>query len=610
MGLSVSLSNALSGMRVGNESLDILSRNIANAGTPGYHRQGLTVVERMSTSPSAKTGGLERVFNQSLQSYYTRQVSDSGFANVRASMLNRLQAMIGKPGDAGALDTQLGSLRNALSTLATSPDDPASRADMVSKAQAMAQTLNRLTRDVQGLRQEAESQIGINVTSLNQMLQTLEQINGRLRDVAGNGASKAALLDQRDRLVSQVSELIGVRADYRDNGTVALTTASGIGLLDGRAGRFEFVPAGQITAASQYDTDSTKSGVGTLTLISPSGLRLDMAAPGSLQGGQIAGLIELRDKTLVETQRQLDQVAAGLAQAFSSRVTEGTAATSGAAAGYALDLAGIRPGDDFSFTYSQGGVDKSVRVVRVTDLSRLPIDYLDADGTRVIGLEFAAGGAGMASQLADRISGLSFSGSGSTLTILDDGANDTTDVRSLSARTTTTDLRDGGPALSLFVDTNNADFTNSLDGAGQAMGFAGRIAVNASVLADARLLVQHVSGAPLGDSSRADYLLEQLNTMRFSSPVQPGSSQRQLGGTVSDLVSQTMNLQGDMVANALSERDWQAATLDAVDQRMAAEYGVNIDEEMARLMELQTAYAANARVITIVQELLDTLMAI
>ena len=43
---------------------------------------------------------------------------------------------------------------------------------------------------------------------------------------------------------------------------------------------------------------------------------------------------------------------------------------------------------------------------------------------------------------------------------------------------------------------------------------------------------------------------------------------------------------------------------------MAEEYGVDVDEEMARLMELQAAYAANARVITIVQELLDTLMAI
>ena len=48
--------------------------------------------------------------------------------------------------------------------------------------------------------------------------------------------------------MSQVAELVDVRADYRANGTVALMTRSGVGLLDGKAGRFEFEPAGQLTA--------------------------------------------------------------------------------------------------------------------------------------------------------------------------------------------------------------------------------------------------------------------------------------------------------------------------------------------------------------------------
>ena len=154
------------------------------------------------------------------------------------------------------------------------------------------------------------------------------------------------------------------------------------------------------------------------------------------------------------------------------------------------------------------------------------------------------------------------------------------------------------------------DFTNSLDGKGQATGFAGRITVNPLVVADSRTLVQHITGAALGDSTRADFMLDQLNTMRFNAPVTPGSTLRQINGTVGDLVSQTMNIQGDVVASAITAEQSQVATLEAVDQRMAEEYSVDVDEEMARLTELQAAYAANARVITIVQELLDTLMAI
>ena len=55
----------------------------------------------------------------------------------------------------------------------------------------MAQTLNRLTRDVQGLRQETETQIGTDVTNLNQMLPTLDQVNGRLKDISGDDAAAA-----------------------------------------------------------------------------------------------------------------------------------------------------------------------------------------------------------------------------------------------------------------------------------------------------------------------------------------------------------------------------------------------------------------------------------
>ena len=241
-------------MRVGNESLDILSRNIANSGTPGYHRQSLSVIDRLANSPSARTGGLERVFNKSLQSYYTRAGRRHGLCQ---RPLQPARPAAGLDRQAGRRDlaryAARASLRNALSTLATSPDDPASRASMLSKAQAMAATLNRLTP------RRAEPPPGDRDADRHRRQQPQpDAVDARADQRAaqghsGDGASRASLLDQRDRLVSQVSELIGVRADYRDNGTVALTTLSGVGLLDGKAGRFEFTPAGQITANSIYD---------------------------------------------------------------------------------------------------------------------------------------------------------------------------------------------------------------------------------------------------------------------------------------------------------------------------------------------------------------------
>src|SRR6218665_2932626 len=105
MGLTTSLTNAVSGLRVNQDSLSILSRNIANSGTPGYHRQSLNIVDYNSQDSSyARSVAPARAFNASLQAYYNRQVSDTASAGVQASYLDRLQGFLGKPGTAGSLD--------------------------------------------------------------------------------------------------------------------------------------------------------------------------------------------------------------------------------------------------------------------------------------------------------------------------------------------------------------------------------------------------------------------------------------------------------------------------------------------------------------------------
>jgi flagellar hook-associated protein 1 len=614
MSLSASLSNALSGMHVSQNSLEVLSRNVSNAGTPGYHRQSLSVIDTVAGNSSyARSGTVERAFNRSLQVYYTNAVSDAGYAQTRAEGLDRLQTYLGKPGEAGALDTMFGSLQNALQALSTSPDNYATRATVVSQAQSMATTLNSLTRDVQGLRQEAETQMSATVDQLNLALTGLQKVNDRLGDLSGDSASRTALLDQRDRLVSQVSELIDVRVDYRSDDTVALMTRSGVGLLDGKAATFSFAPTGALSAEKQFNVDPNQSQVGKLQLTTISGTTIDLVQQNVIQSGKLAALVDLRDNTLVTAQNQLDEIAASLAQALSTIHTPGTAASSGAQNGYSLDLSAIRDGNDFVLDYTQNGVNKSIKVVNVSDASKLPLDYQDANGTRVIGMDLSAGATAVASALQTALGGsFTVSGSGSTLTVLDDGAASTTDVRALTARTTSTALQNGTPALNLFVDRGNVDFTNSLASQGQKLGFAGRISVNAAILTDNTLLVKRTPTGSLGDPARADFLLDQLQTMSFASAQGNGSSRGsyRLGGTISDLIAQTMDYTGAAAGFAISEDDTQQLAMESLTQRLNSEYGVNVDEEMARLMELQNAYAANSRVIAVVQELMNRLMEI
>jgi flagellar hook-associated protein 1 FlgK len=181
---------------------------------------------------------------------------------------------------------------------------------------------------------------------------------------------------------------------------------------------------------------------------------------------------------------------------------------------------------------------------------------------------------------------------------------------SITKRVTSSALQGSGTALQLFVDVNNTPFTNALDGVGQTRGFAGRISVNADVVQDAKLLVQYELGGSLGDGDRVNALIENLEELRFAGgqgSVRNGASFR-LAGTVSDFISQAINYQGNAAATAIADNDTQKLTLDALGERLEADYGVDVDEEMARLMELQNAFAANARVMSIAQELIESLM--
>jgi flagellar hook-associated protein 1 FlgK len=218
MGLMTSLSNSVTGLRINQDAIDVLSRNVANAGTPGYHKQSLNVVDYNAQNSSyARTVGVNRAFNNSLQTYYTRQVADASNTGVQASYLDRLQGFLGKPGQPGALDTIFGDLKNALQGIATSPDDYTARSTMVTSAQNMTETLNRLSSTIQGMRQETEGQIAANVYNVNGMLNSLAEVNQRLLDLGMTDGARAALHDQRDRLVSSVAEVIDVQAGGADD---------------------------------------------------------------------------------------------------------------------------------------------------------------------------------------------------------------------------------------------------------------------------------------------------------------------------------------------------------------------------------------------------------
>jgi flagellar hook-associated protein 1 len=321
--------------------------------------------------------------------------------------------------------------------------------------------------------------------------------------------------------------------------------------------------------------------------------------------------------TLQDAQRQLDDVAAALAKVFST-VQEPGQAIAGPPSGFSVDLSNLQDGDDVVIKYrSNDGIEHNARIVRVDDANKLPLTSPDSDGNQVVGIRFAGGGlpgsldmVHIANTLNSSLNlGPTFGANGNNLTAV---ANGNSSMVAASGRWTATEFTspEGHLGLPLFLDANGKPFTNALGGQGQRLVFAGRITINPDVVADNTLLVQYKSGTAAGDSARVDYLVKQFDSLRFTSNSKVGLNNGgfRLSGSLSDMVSQMMEFQGSAIQTALSANTTNRQTLDAITSRMEESYGVDINEEVARLMELQNAYAANARVASVVQELLDTLM--
>src|SRR5690349_1535231 len=129
MGLTQSLSTALSGLQVNQAGISLVASNVANADTPGYVRKTVQQATALAngTSIGVRVGDIQRTLDQYIQRQLRLENSGANYANTRADMFSRLQDIYGQPGSNSALDTVYNNFSSSLQALATTPDDPAVR---------------------------------------------------------------------------------------------------------------------------------------------------------------------------------------------------------------------------------------------------------------------------------------------------------------------------------------------------------------------------------------------------------------------------------------------------------------------------------------------------
>jgi flagellar hook-associated protein 1 FlgK len=618
MSLTQALNTFTAGLRTVQAGLALIASNVANAETPGYVRK--TLVQSTTSAGGAGVSVRVAAVNRELDIYLQRQLrteaAGGAYADLRAQFYARLQSIYGEPGANATLEVAFNDFTNSLQALGTSPESSAARAAVISSAQVLTQQLNSMTNDIQGLRSDAELGISDAVARANNAMARIADINRQLALNTTPDAASATLLDQRDMYIDELSQLMDIRVITGDHNQVTVFTNSGIQLVGTEASRLSFDAKGTMMPASQWTNDPATRAVGTITLVTPTGGQIDLLANNAIRSGEIAAYIEMRDLVLPEAQAQLDAIAAAMASALSDATVAGSAVTSGAQAGFDIDTAAMLPGNRINLTWTDTttGQQHRVTIVRVDAPAALPLsnDFTAEAGDTVIGVDFSNGLGAVASELNSYFNGrVTFSNpSGTTLRILDDGAANNSVIDAASTTVTRTGFGSGDAHLPFFTDAASL-YTGAITSTGpQSLGLAGRLILNPQLVADPSKLVVYQTGGAAGDSTRPNFILSQLldTSITFSPKTGIGSTATPFSGSLSSFMRQVIGVQGEAAENAANLATGQQVVVNALKARVSDASAVNVDVEMANLLTLQSAYGANARVLSVVKDMMERLM--
>ena len=307
MSITSALYIASSGIYTVDNSLSVVSNNIANQSTAGYATEvaNQSALNADGVGMGVVSTATTRDIDLSLQSaVFTQNASVASLAT-QSTALSALDAVSGTTGAGDDLPSLLGNLENSFTALSSTPDSGAAQSDVVSAATALAGGINGISDAVTSQRQTAQDNIVTNIATLNGALTQIGELNSQIVTDQAMGASTANLANQRDVSEQSISNLLDVKFVTAPNGAVQVMTNSGLTLpTDGTP---ITTSNSNITATSTYP-----ASVPAITLDGS-----DITQ--SLTGGSIGGAITLRDSTLPARQAELDEFSEQLATRFSAQ---------------------------------------------------------------------------------------------------------------------------------------------------------------------------------------------------------------------------------------------------------------------------------------------------
>lgn len=238
MSLSSLLSIARSALLAQQRAMDVTGQNVANAQTAGYARRRLVLQSAsLSSSNTALIGGgvlsgsILRDDDPFLDAAYRRESSYLGNAQAQLGLLRQIEVAVGEPSDTGVA-AALDDLFQAFSDLAGNPASSLEREQVRQAAQRFASQLNRLGGALAQQAGQLTEMMRVQVDEVNAITTRIANLNQKIAIGATGAGASPDLLDERDQLVDRLSELMAVKVETQENGSLTIRGGDTI-LVDG-----------------------------------------------------------------------------------------------------------------------------------------------------------------------------------------------------------------------------------------------------------------------------------------------------------------------------------------------------------------------------------------
>jgi flagellar hook-associated protein FlgK len=567
MSLDAALNAAISGLRINQAHVQLVSANVAHANDPSYTKKTLvreSVFLGDHQAGGVSISGYQAAISVSLRRQLEAFTSANGLTGTQQQYMSRIQTLLGSSSDTAALPQLFNQFTAAWQGLQSQPESAAAQQQVIALGDQLAAEVRRLSAGIDQIDLDIRKDLDAATDELNDKLVKVFELNLRIKASDPDGVERLGLIDQRDALVREIANLVDVRSVERENGAIALFTPAGLSLLDGAPARFDF--------------DGTNV------------ISVDNGAPvnGLLREGKIKALLNLRhdgtssgqpasadpaSEVIRKLRSQLDMIVG----AFTT--TTGTPATFAAA--YNNSSGSLRVSASHLVTVQPGPTTPQMGTITFSgSLAEGDVFEITIQG-KTFSYTATQNDTNF-DQIAQKLAAII-------------NADTTLDVTAIN----------GVASLQLVGDSTDTPFTVVSSVNGQLPELTQGFFVNTDRYTFAVNAELRAGTQQLKKNSAADVVTALNSNDRNFIAVGLSLTNVSYKGLMSGIIGAASSNAKVVSDNAKLKAD----TLQMTEQRYQSETGVNLDEELANLQVLQNAYAASARLMTVIQTLFDTLQA-